>query len=273
MPARMPRTAVTLPPVARRSVSVLAALTIVLGPLHAADEPPGLTVYVAASMTNAMQEIADRYRRETGTAIKLSPGASSALARQIEAGARADLFVSADQQWMDYLADRRLIVAASRRDIAGNRLVLIAPADSKVALRIAPGFALAAALGKGRLAIADPSSVPAGRYAQVALVRLGVWDSVASRLANADNVRAALAFVARDETSLGIVYATDAQIEPRVRVVDTFPAQLHAPITYPAALPVEARAGARAFLDYLGGAASRATLANHGFTAAVQTAP
>lgn len=265
-----------LPAIARRSLLTLTALTLAaltLVPLYAADAPPELTVYAAASMTNAMQDIADRYQRETGVAIKLSPGASSALARQIEAGARADLFVSADQEWMDYLAARQLIDAASRRNIAGNRLVLIAPADSEVALQIAPGFALAAALDGGRLAIADPSAVPAGRYSQAALTHLGVWDSVANRLANADNVRAALAFVARGEAPLGIVYATDAKIETRVRVVGMFPAHLHPPITYPAALPVGARAGARAFLDYLGEAASRATFANHGFTEAVQTAP
>jgi len=256
--------------IARRGLLTLAALTLAAS--HAADTPRELTVYAAASMTNALQDIADRYRQERGVAITLSLGASSALARQIEAGARADVFVSADQEWMDYLAARQLIDRGSRRDIAGNRLVLIAPADSQVALDIAPGFALAAALGNARLAVADPASVPAGRYAQAALTSLGVWDSVADRLANADNVRAALAFVARGETPLGIVYTTDALIEKKVRLVGSFPESTHPPITYPAALPIGARAGARAFLDYLGEAESRATLAKYGFTAVAQTA-
>jgi len=261
-----------MPALSRRGLLALAAFLLAPLPSPAAGEAQ-LTVYAAASMTNALEDIAARYREETGVAITLSLGASSTLARQIEAGARADVFVSADQEWMDYLAARRLIDPASRRDIAGNRLVLIAPAGSTLQLAIAPGFALAAALGDGRLAVADPASVPAGRYAQAALTQLGAWDSVAKRLANADNVRAALAFVARDETPLGIVYATDAQIEPRVRVVDTFPAHTHPPITYPAALPTGAAAGARALLDYLGTPQSRAIFARYGFTPAVQTAP
>ena len=259
-----------MPTCSHRGLLALAALLLAPLPSPAAGEAQ-LTVYAAASMTNALEDIAARYREETGVAITLSPGASSTLARQIEAGARADVFVSADQEWMDYLAARRLIDPASRRDIAGNRLVLIAPAGSNVQLSIVPGFALAAALGDGRLAVADPAAVPAGRYAQAALTQLGAWDSVAKRLANADNVRAALAFVARDETPLGIVYATDAQIEPRVRVVGTFPAHTHPPITYPAALPTGAAPGARALLDYLGTPQSRAIFAKYGFTPVAQT--
>lgn len=268
MPMRIQRLRIALP--ALIALAPIAALTSSASP--AAQPPPRLTVYAAASMTNALQEIAQRYRRETGIGIRLSLGASSTLARQIEAGAEADVFVSADQEWMDYLAARQLIDTASRRDIAGNRLVLIAPGDSRVMLAIAPGFALAAALGTGRLAVADPAAVPAGRYAQAALTSLGVWDSVANRLANADNVRAALAFVARAEAPLGIVYATDAQIEKRVRVVGTFPAHTHPPITYPAALPLGARDGAREFLDWLGSTAARSTFAQHGFTTGAQSA-
>lgn len=218
-------------------------------------------------MTDVLQELGARYQQETGTPVTLSPGASSTLARQIEAGARADVFVSADQDWMDYLAARQLIDTASRRDIAGNGLVLIAPLDSTVQLPIAPGMPLAAALGDGRLAVADPDTVPAGRYAKAALTQLGVWDSVAGRLANADNVRAALAFVARGETPLGIVYSTDARIEKRVRVVGVFPEGTHAPITYPAALPREARPGGAAFLAWLMTTESQATFARYGFTA------
>lgn len=227
----------------------------------------GITVFAAASMTDVLQELGARYQQETGTPVTLSPGASSTLARQIEAGARADVFVSADQDWMDYLAARQLIDTASRRDIAGNGLVLIAPLDSTVQLPIAPGMPLAAALGDGRLAVADPDTVPAGRYAKAALTQLGVWDSVAGRLANADNVRAALAFVARGETPLGIVYSTDARIEKRVRVVGVFPEGTHAPITYPAALPREAGPGGAAFLAWLMTAESQATFARYGFTA------
>lgn len=233
----------------------------------AAERGRGITVFAAASMTDVLQELGARYQQETGTPVTLSPGASSTLARQIEAGARADVFVSADQGWMDYLSARQLIDTASRRDIAGNSLVLIAPADSTVQLPIAPGMPLAAALGDGRLAVADPDTVPAGRYAKAALTQLGVWDSVAGRLANADNVRAALAFVARGETPLGIVYSTDARIEKRVRVVGVFPEGTHAPITYPAALPREAGPGGAAFLAWLMTAESQATFARYGFTA------
>ena len=164
-----------------------------------ATHAPAITVFAAASMTNVLEDVAAAFTRATGTKVTLSFAASSALARQIEAGAQVDVFVSADEAWMDYLAARRLIEAASRRDIARNTLVLIAPADSRVQLAIAPGFDLRAALRAGRLAIADPATVPAGRYAQAALAHLGAWASVADRLANADNVRAALAFVARGD--------------------------------------------------------------------------
>jgi molybdate transport system substrate-binding protein len=168
--------------------------------------------------------------------VKFSFAASSLLARQIEAGAEADIFFSADSDWMNYLADRSLIQTATRTDILSNRLVLIAEKANPLALRIAPGFPLAAALGDGRLAVADPDSVPAGRYARSALTSLGVWGSVAERLVRAENVRVALTYVARGEAPLGIVYETDAKAEPLVRVVDVFPQDSHQPIVYPAAL-------------------------------------
>ena len=265
-------------------VGIWAAVALLMAalPLRAADEakrePVAITVFAAASLTNVLEELAADYTKQTGTSVTLSFAASSALARQIEAGARVDAFISADQEWMDYLAARQLIEPASRRDVAGNALVLVAPADSMVALAIGPGFPLAQALGGGRLAVADPATVPAGRYAQAALTKLGVWVRVAGRLANADNVRAALAFVARGEAPLGIVYATDAKIEKKVRVVGVFPAGSHAPIAYPAAVPVGGQAAGATFLDFLASPAGQAVFARYGFTpangpGAVRTAP
>lgn len=252
------------------AAAVLSCLCALAAPPRAAAGPQAeeraITVFAAASLTDVLGELAATFTKSTGTAVTLAVGASSALARQIEAGARVDVFVSADEQWMDYLAARRLIEPASRRDIAGNSLVLIAPAESTVSLAIEPGFALRAALGEGRIAVADPAAVPAGRYAQAALRHLGVWNSVAHRLANADNVRAALAFVARGEAPLGIVYATDARIEKRVRIVGVFPAASHPPITYPAAVPAGAQAGGGAFVDFLASPAGQAVFARYGFT-------
>jgi molybdate transport system substrate-binding protein len=187
------------------------------------------------------------------------------LARQIEAGTRADVFVSADEEWMDYLATRKLIDPKTRHDILMNRLVLIAPATSTMELKIAPHFALASALGKERLALGDPGSVPAGRYARAALTNLGVWPDVSKRIAPAEDVRAALAFVARGETPLGIVYETDARVEKRVRIVDTFPEDSHAPITYPVALVATAKPGAGRFVGYMKSPAGRALFTQYGF--------
>jgi molybdate transport system substrate-binding protein len=203
--------------------------------------------------------------------VKFSFAASSLLARQIEAGAPADLFVSADGQWMDYLAQRKRIRVDSRRDVATNRLVLVAPVDESVQLRIAPGFALAAALGRGRLATADPDTVPAGRYAKSALTTLGVWTQVEPRLVRADDVRGALALVARGEVPLGIVYETDARIDRRVRVVDVFPENTHPPIAYPAAA-ISARPEAARLLEFIAGPDGAATFAKFGFGAAAAPA-
>lgn len=225
-----------------------------------------LTVFAAASLTNVLQEIGDAYMAETKRPVRFSFAASSALARQIESGAPANLFMSADQEWMDYLQTRKMIRADTRSNIVSNSLVLVAPADSKVMLKIARDFPLAAALGeKGRLATGDPASVPVGKYAQSALTTLGVWSSVEGRLVPADNVRTALNFVARGETPLGIVYATDAKSEPRVRIVDVFPASSHDPITYPAAVTATGGADAAAFLDYLKGPKARTFFERAGF--------
>ena len=193
-------------------------------------------------------------------------GASSAVARQIEAGAPADLFFSADTDWMDYVQARGLIQPASRHNLLGNRLVLIAPADSTIQLTIGPNFPLAQALGKGgRLATGDPDSVPVGRYARSALTTLGVWNDVVDHLVRAENVRSAMLFVERGEVPLGIVYQTDAQVDAKVRVVAVFPANSHLPIIYPAALTAHAVPGSAAFLAYVRGPKGQAVFRRFGF--------
>src|SRR4029079_3474882 len=191
------------------------------------------------------------WQETSGVTVKLSFAASSVLARQIEAGGKADVIVSHDQEWMDYLQSRGLIEKPTRRNLVGNRLVLIAPADSKIELKIAPGFPLVGALGGGRLGTGDPDTVPVGRYARSALTSLGLWDEIQDRLVRADNVRSAMIFVSRREAPLGIVYTTDALADPKVRIVDTFPANTHAAITYPAAATKGSRGDAIAYLNYL----------------------
>ncbi|MGI9170707.1 MAG: molybdate ABC transporter substrate-binding protein, partial [Caulobacteraceae bacterium] len=223
-------------PLRRALLVALAALA--LAPVAAASAPPPaapVTVFAAASLKNALDDVGAAFTARTGTPVRFSYAASSAIARQIEQGAPADLYISADSDWMDYLAKRNLTVAASRRDLPTNHLALIAPAASPVKLRIAPGMPLARALGSGRLAVAGPE-VPAGRYARASLTALGVMDSVEDKLAPAENVRAALAFVAQGATPLGVVYDTDARVEPKVRIVGLFPDSSHPPIVYPAAL-------------------------------------
>ena len=246
---------------------LLACVLLLLAlPGRAADTPPtALVVFGAASLTNVLQDIGNDYTRQTGQDVSFSFAASSVLARQIEAGTRADVFVSADEEWMDYLQTRKLIDPKTRHDIIMNRLVLIGPAASDIKLKIAPHFPLAAALGKERLATGDPGSVPVGRYARAALTNLGVWSEVSSHIVPAEDVRAALAFVARGETPLGIVYETDALIEKRVRIVDTFPDDSHAPITYPVALISTAKAGAGRFVAYMKSPAGRAAFTHYGF--------
>ena len=199
--------------------------------------------------------------------MRISYGASSALARQIQAGAPAQLFICADSDWMDYVEARGRTERGTRISLLGNSLALIAPAASPVNLRIGPGFALAQALQDRRLAIADPSSVPAGKYAREALERLGVWKDVQARLAPAENVRAALAFVARGEAPLGIVYRTDALADPAVRIVDEFPPDTHAPIVYPMALVAPSSPAARELRAFLASPAARGIWTRHGFKA------
>lgn len=245
-------------------VILLSMLTAAPGALSAERD---VTVFAAVSLTNALQDIGRDYEASGGGKVKFSFAASSLLARQIEAGAAADLFFSADAEWMDYLAQRKLIRTATRRDVVSNRLVLVAPAGSTVALTIAPGFALAAALGDSRLALADPDTVPAGKYAKAALTALGVWPSVAGKLARAENVRAALAYVARGEAALGIVYATDAKAEPKVRTVDIFAADTHPAIVCPVALTASSEGPeARAFLAYIVSDKAAAVFKRYGFS-------
>ena len=243
-------------------------LSAALFGLHAfaSESDQAITVFAAASLTNALQDLGDAFTKDTSIPVRFSFAASSALARQIENGSRADLFFSADLEWMDYLQARKLIQPASRHDVLGNQLVLIAPVDSKIKLKIAPHFALADAVGTGRLATGDPDSVPVGRYAHEALANLGVWDQVAARLVRADSVRSALAFVDRGEAVLGIVYATDASVDKNVRVVDVFPPDTHMPIIYPAALTMSAKPGAAKFLAYIRGPAGNLAFQHYGFT-------
>jgi molybdate transport system substrate-binding protein len=224
-----------------------------------------VTVFAAASLTDALNAVGHAYEAKTGGHVVFSFAASSALARQIESSAGADVFLSADSDWMDYLDNKGLIAHATRHDLLGNHLVLISPADLNISMKIKPHFDLAGALGNGRLSIADPASVPAGKYGRAALTALGVWDSVADHLAPAENVRVALAYVARGEAPLGIVYTTDALSEPKVRIVDTFPDSTHAPIVYPAALTKDAKPQACAFLDFLSGPEATTIFVKDGF--------
>jgi molybdate transport system substrate-binding protein len=249
------------------------ALTLMLLGMtsHAADQShnatkPGLLVYAAASLTNVMEALGKSYETESGQEVKFSFAASSTLAKQVEAGARADMFISADTDWADYLQSRNLLNADTRRNLLGNRLVLIAPADSKVQLKIAPNFSLNSALGKGRLSIGDPDSVPAGRYARAALTALNAWNSITDKLVLGDSVRTTLNFVATGAAPLGIVYETDALIDKKVRIVDFFPDNTHAAIVYPIALTRTARSGADDFLAYLSKPASQAVFKQFGFT-------
>ena len=243
------------------------ALALCCGNVPAAEENAPITVFGAASLTNALQDLGDAYSKETSVPVRFSFAASSTLAKQIENGSPADIFFSADLDWMDYLQEHKLIQVASRSNALGNRLVLVAPLGSKVRLKIQPHFALAAAVGSGRLATGDPAAVPVGRYARQALTTLGVWEEIAAHLVPADSVRSALAFVDRGEVPLGIVYETDALQDKNVQVVDVFPADSHPPIVYPVALTLTAKPGAAKFLAYIRGPAGDATFKRYGFKA------
>jgi molybdate transport system substrate-binding protein len=246
----------------RAALSTVLALLL---PLPGAAQSQGLTVFAAASLTDSLKQAADAYKARTGAAVTLSFGASSTLARQIEQGAAADMFFSADTEWMDYLEKAGQIAPGSRKDLLGNALVLVAASDAGPAPRIAPGFDLAGALGNSKLAMADPASVPAGKYGKAALTALGVWDKVAPKVVQAENVRVALEYVARGEAPFGIVYATDAKVAP-VRIVGTFPKDSHPQIIYPVALTKSGSPAAKAFLTFLQGREARAIFVKAGFS-------
>lgn len=251
----------------RSLARLFAALFLMLAlALPAGAQPRGPLVLAAASLQESLNAAADGWARKGHARPVISFAGSSALARQIEAGASADLFISADEEWMDYVAGKGLVRPRSRVSFLTNGLVLVAPAASPVRLTIGPRFALARALGNGRLAMADPAAVPAGKYGQEALTRLGVWPSVVDKIARAENVRAALALVDRGAAPLGIVYTTDARADTGVRVVGTFPASSHAPISYPVAVLAAAKhADAEGFRRYLISAEGKAVFRRFGF--------
>lgn len=236
--------------------STAAATATTKGPLE----------FAAASLKDALDAVNAAWLKDTGKEAVPSYAASSALAKQIEQGAPADIFISADEDWMNYLADKKLIKPDTRFDLLGNTLVLIAPKDSKILTKIAQGFQLAELLGDGYLAMGNTDSVPAGKYGKAALTKLGVWDAVKGKVAQADNVRAALKLVSTGEAPLGIVYGTDAKSDPNVKVIDIFPEGTHPPIIYPAAIVASSTsADAPALLAYLKSAAALGIFKDQGF--------
>jgi molybdate transport system substrate-binding protein len=234
------------------------------GPVHAQEKD--LVVFAAASLKNALDDVDVLYEQQRHRKVRVSYAASPALAKQIEAGAPADVFISADLDWMDYLASRKLIKPETRSNLLGNEIVLVAPVSSNVSVTVAPNFPLAQALGGGRLAMADPASVPAGKYGKAALEALGVWQTVSDKVAPAENVRAALLLVARGEATLGIVYRTDAAAEKGVKVVGTFPEATHPPIVYPVAVTADSKdADAAAYVAFLKSGQARPAFERQGF--------
>lgn len=246
--------------------SVMAGLGLASGIAPARAETP-VVVFAAASLKNALDEASAAWTKETGKSTKISYAASSALAKQIEAGAPADLFISADLAWMDYAAGKDGIKAETRANFLRNALVLIAPKDSSLAIELKPGLDLSKVLGDGRIAMGNVEAVPAGKYGKAALENLGAWDGVKARVAQAENVRAALLLVARGEAPLGIVYATDAVSDANVRVVATFPATSHPPVIYPIALTKDStNPDAASLLAYLRSPAARVFFERQGFS-------
>jgi molybdate transport system substrate-binding protein len=251
-----------------RLIGILTAFTLLLGsawsPAVAQDKT--LTVFAAASMKNALDDIDAAYTARTGVKISVSYAASSALAKQIEQGAPADVFVSADTDWMDYAIKQKTINEPTRVNLLGNTLVLIAPKDSKIDnVSIGPGFDLARLVGDGKIATADVKSVPVGKYAKSALDKLGAWEAAEPKFAMTENVRAALALVARGEAVLGIVYSTDAKVEPGVRIIGTFPADSHPAIIYPIAATTAAQPETADYLAFVRSSAAKATFEKYGF--------
>jgi molybdate transport system substrate-binding protein len=251
----------------RRSVlaAFAAAVTALVVQADAAEEKT-ITVFAAASMKNALDEVDSLFTKQSGIKVVASYAASSSLMKQIEQGAPADVFLSADIDWMDYGIKHNLIKNDTRKDLLGNRLVLIAAKDSKIGnVSIAPGFDLAALAGSGRIATGDVRAVPAGLYAKAALEKLGIWSSVESKIAMAENVRAALVLVARGEAPLGIVYETDAKVDPSVKIIGVFPEDSHPPIIYPVAMTKDAKPDAAQYLAFLTTPKARAVFERYGF--------
>jgi len=253
----------------RRAVLGLAALATIgffLLPCLTRAGDKGPVVFAAASLKDALDAVDAGWTKESGKQVVPSYAASSALAKQIEQGAPADIFISADEDWMNYLAEKKLIKPDTRFDLLGNTLVLIAPKDSKIETKIADGFPLATLLGDGHLAMANTDSVPAGKYGKAALTKLGVWNSVKDKIAQADNVRAALKLVSTGEAPLGIVYGTDAKSDLNVKVIDTFPEGTHPPIIYPIAITASStNADAPTLLAYLKSSAAQGAFKDQGF--------
>jgi molybdate transport system substrate-binding protein len=252
----------------QRLAGFLVALSILSGSAHspALAQDKSLTVFAAASMKNALHDIDAAYTAKTGVKVVASYAASSALARQIEQGAPADVFVSADTDWMDYAITRKTVNEPTRVNLLGNSIVLIAPKDSRIDnVAIGPGFDLAKLAADGKIVTGDVKAVPVGKYAKAALQKLGAWDAAEPKFAMAESVRAALTLVARGEAVLGIVYSTDAKIEPGVKIVGTFPADSHPAIIYPVAATTTAKAEAANYLAFLRSAAAKVTFEKYGF--------
>jgi molybdate transport system substrate-binding protein len=247
---------------------LIAVLVLIAGLAVPASAQDTITVFAAASLKNALDETDAAFTKATGVKVTASYEASSALAKQIEQGAPADVFISADLVWMDYAAEHKLINADTRFNWLGNKLVLIAPKDAKLDhVDIAQGFDIAKLAGDGRIAVADVKAVPAGRYAKAALEKLGTWTAAQPKLAQAENVRATLAFVARGEAPLGIVYATDAKIEPKVKIIGEFPNGSYPPVTYPVAATAAGKSPAvTSYLRFLQTQAAKAIFEKFGFS-------
>ncbi|MDG4602132.1 MAG: molybdate ABC transporter substrate-binding protein [Defluviicoccus sp.] len=245
---------------------ILMVLLSVTGrDLHAQSDP--VLVMAAASLKNVFDQVGADWMTESGKKVAFSYAASSTLAKQIEQGAPADVFASADLAWMDYLDQRGFIRTGTRTNLLGNVLVLIVPADTAKSITLAKDTDLSSFIGDGRLAVGNVNAVPAGKYAKQALQALDLWTGVEDKLAQVDSVRAALALVARGEAAAGIVYATDAKSEPLVKVVATFPAESHVPVTYPVAVTAaSSHRDAGSFLAYLRSKMAQRAYAAHGFT-------
>jgi molybdate transport system substrate-binding protein len=252
----------------RHVIGLVAALVLAISMLQSSvAQRQSLTVFAAASMTNALNDVHAAFSKQTGIKVVASYAATSALMRQIEQGAPADIFASADLDWMDYGLKHKLVDETTRVNLLGNRLVLIAPKGSKSApVKLAPGFDLAKLAGDGRIVTGDVKAVPVGRYAMAALQKLGIWSSVEKQMAMVENVRVALTLVARGEAALGIVYETDTKVEPGVTIVGHFPEDSHPAIVYPVAATAKAKPETRRYIDFMTSQASKSIFEKYGFT-------